>query len=342
MSKFKTHQEQIEIIGSDFNLATMIKSKNVIAGVDRTFDVIELKKLTNILQDFGIKYWLDYGTLLGAYRDKKVIKYDHDLDVSILFEKEKFNSEYLCEVLSKDYYIMHHSMDSYICLYPKNNPKFTMVHIDIYFWHIDSKLVQSSTWSDISTPKHFYDELEFIELEGLDFECPRHLDQYLQFRYGIDFMEEKPNFSPDKNMIDSKKQYTAYTYGVFDMFHIGHLNLFKRIKDNFHKLIVGVHNDEDVMTYKNKPTIPYQERLEIVKSCKYVDVIHENAELIVTNEILDNLKSDYVIAGRDNNEYIKKYYKVDDNRLHLIERTSHISTSKIKSSLLNFASVKTQ
>jgi energy-coupling factor transporter transmembrane protein EcfT len=52
-----------------------------------------------------------------------------------------------------------------------------------------------------SNSKHFYDELEFIELEGLNFKCPRHLDQYLQFRYGVDFMEEKPNFSPDKNYL---------------------------------------------------------------------------------------------------------------------------------------------
>ena len=334
MSKFKSHQEQSNINGSDFCLATTIKDKNVIrSNCDRKYDIIELKNVTNILQELNIKYWLDYGTLLGAYRNKKVITYDCDLDISILFDKELFNSESLCEILSQDYYIMHHSVDSYICIYPKNNPQFTMVHIDIYFWHIESKLVKSITWSNIYTPNHFYDELESVELNGLDFKCPRHLDQYLQFRYGIDFMEEKPNYSPDKNVVIPKDEYTAYTYGVFDMFHIGHLNLFKRIKDNFHKLIVGVHNDEQVMTYKNKPTIPYQERLEIVKSCKYVDDVCENAELIVTNKLLDSINVNYVVAGRENEEYIKKYYQVDDSRLHLIERTSHISTSNIKSSL---------
>ena len=270
---------------------------------------------------------------MGAYRNKKVIKHDYDLDVSILFDKEKFNSEDLCEILSKDYYIMHHSVNSYICIYPKNNHKFTMVHIDIYFWQIDDKFVKSITWSNIYTPKHFYDELESVELNGLDFKCPRHLDQYLQFRYGVDFMEEKPNYSPDKNVVMPKKQYTAYTYGVYDMFHIGHLNLFKRIKDNFHKLIVGVHNDEDVMTYKNKPIIPYQERLEIVKSCKYVDNVYENADLIVSDTLLNRIKADYVVAGRENEEYIKKYYQVNTDKLHLIERTKNISSSFIKNKL---------
>lgn len=334
MSKFKNYEEQKHIKDSDFNIATEIKSKNVIfSDVDRKFDIIELKKLANILQNLNIKYWLDYGTLLGAYRNKKVIKHDYDLDVSILFDKEKFNSEDLCEILSKDYYIMHHSVNSYICIYPKNNHKFTMVHIDIYFWQIDDKFVKSITWSNIYTPKHFYDELESVELNGLDFKCPRHLDQYLQFRYGVDFMEEKPNYSPDKNVVMPKKQYTAYTYGVYDMFHIGHLNLFKRIKDNFHKLIVGVHNDEDVMTYKNKPIIPYQERLEIVKSCKYVDNVYENADLIVSDTLLNRIKADYVVAGRENEEYIKKYYQVNTDKLHLIERTKNISSSFIKNKL---------
>ena len=77
-------------------------------------------------------------------------------------------------------------------------------------------------------------------------------------------MVEKPNYSPNKNVVVPKDEYTAYTYGVYDMFHIGHLNLFKRIKDNFHKLIVGVHNDEDVMTYKNKPIIPFHRRPSLV------------------------------------------------------------------------------
>lgn len=336
MSKFKNHADQQKIVGSDYNLASSIKEKNVIfSETDRTFDIIELKKLTNILQDIGIKYWLDYGTLLGAYRNNRVIKHDYDLDLSILFEKEKFNSEELCEILSQDYYIMHHSVNSYICIYPKNNSKFTMVHIDIYFWYTDCKLIKSSTWPDIYTPKHFYDELEDIKLEGLDFKCPRYLSIYLQFRYGIDFMEEKPNYSPDKNVVVPKGEYTVYTYGVFDMFHIGHLNLFKRIKDNFHKLTVGIHNDRDVITYKNKPIISYEDRLEIVKSCKYVDDVYENAPLIITNKLLDNINADYVIAGRENDEYIKKYYQVDKSKLHLINRTDGISSRIIKNKIIN-------
>lgn len=122
---------------------------------------------------------------------------------------------------------------------------------------------------------------------------------------------------------------TAYTYGVYDLFHVGHVNLFKRIKENCDKLIVGVHNDEQVMTYKKKPIISYDDRLEIIKSCKYVDVIYENADLVTTDEILYKLNADCVFAGREKEEYIKKYYQVSKNKLILLDRTSHVCTSDI-------------
>ena len=125
----------------------------------------------------------------------------------------------------------------------------------------------------------------------------------------------------------------AYTYGVYDLFHIGHLNLFKRIKQQCNKLIVGVHNDEQVMTYKNKPIINYYDRLEIVKSCRYVDEIYENADLITTDDILIKLKADFVFAGNENPEYLKKYYQVSSDKLILLSRTENISTSKIKNML---------
>jgi len=335
MSKFKSHQEQSNIIDSDFCLATTIKEKNMIrSNYNRKYDVIELKSVTNILQELNIKYWLDYGTLLGEYRNKKVINHDCDLDISILFEKEKFNSVMLCERLSQDYYIIHHSTNEYICIYPKNNPNFTMSHIDIYFNYERDKYIQSVPFKDIYFPKYFYDELETIELEGQMFKSPRHLDEYLKFKYGNDFMEEKPNFAPTENIIVPKNEYVAYTCGVFDLFHIGHLNLLKRIKDNFDKVIVGVHNDQDVMSYKNKPTIPYSDRLEIIKSCKYVDCVYENAEVITTDETLTKLNADYVIAGREKECFISKHYPIDIKKLHLIERTSNISTSKIRSTFV--------
>ena len=63
----------------------------------------------------------------------------------------------------------------------------------------------------------------------------------------------------------------GYTTGVFDLFHIGHLNMLKNAKSLCDKLIVGVTTDE-LVAYKNKrAVISFEERIEIVRSIKYVD-----------------------------------------------------------------------
>ena len=68
-----------------------------------------------------------------------------------------------------------------------------------------------------------------------------------------------------------KNMVIGYTTGVFDLFHIGHLNLLKNAKGMCDKLIVGVTVDE-LVSYKGKKSmIPFEDRIEIVRSIKYVD-----------------------------------------------------------------------
>lgn len=70
------------------------------------------------------------------------------------------------------------------------------------------------------------------------------------------------------------KKIVGYTTGVYDMFHIGHLHLLKKAKNHCDYLIVGVSTDELVTSYKNKtPIIPFEHRLEIVSSLKFVDEV---------------------------------------------------------------------
>lgn len=72
-----------------------------------------------------------------------------------------------------------------------------------------------------------------------------------------------------------KKRYKiGYTTGVFDLFHIGHLNIIQRAKSMSEILIVGVSSDELVLQYKaHKPIIPLEERMQIVKSIVGVDEV---------------------------------------------------------------------
>ncbi|MCM1282625.1 MAG: adenylyltransferase/cytidyltransferase family protein [Roseburia sp.] len=63
----------------------------------------------------------------------------------------------------------------------------------------------------------------------------------------------------------------GYTTGVYDLFHIGHLNLLKNAKGMCDKLVVGVTTDE-LVSYKGKNSfIPFEDRIEIIRACKFVD-----------------------------------------------------------------------
>jgi len=64
----------------------------------------------------------------------------------------------------------------------------------------------------------------------------------------------------------------GYTTGVFDLFHIGHLNILRKAKEQCDYLVVGVTTDELLLNYKfKKSVIPFNERLEIIKNIRFVD-----------------------------------------------------------------------
>ena len=69
--------------------------------------------------------------------------------------------------------------------------------------------------------------------------------------------------------MQKKKFKIGYTTGTFDLFHVGHLNILEKAKENCEYLVVGVSTDELVKEYKGEfPIIPFEDRLRIVKSLK--------------------------------------------------------------------------
>lgn len=106
------------------------------------------------------------------------------------------------------------------------------------------------------------------------------------------------------------KQIIGYTTGVFDMFHIGHLNLLKNAKGMCDKLIVGVTTDELVL-YKNKKCIiPFDNRIEIVRNIKCVDTAVPQKDMDKVSAC-KKLKADFLFVGDDWYE-TEKWQKYED------------------------------
>lgn len=100
----------------------------------------------------------------------------------------------------------------------------------------------------------------------------------------------------------SKKYKIGYTSGVYDLFHIGHLNILKNAKEYCEKLIVAVSTDEVVLKNKNKkPIICYKDRAEIVKAIKYVDLVVPQERYDIDGKIMavKELGVDVMFVGSD-------------------------------------------
>jgi glycerol-3-phosphate cytidylyltransferase len=90
----------------------------------------------------------------------------------------------------------------------------------------------------------------------------------------------------------------GYTSGIYDLFHIGHLNLLKNAKGMCDKLVVGVTTD-DLSLYKGKkPLIPFEDRIEIIRSIRCVDAVVPQ-ETMDKAEMCKKLKASILFVGDD-------------------------------------------
>ena len=136
----------------------------------------------------------------------------------------------------------------------------------------------------------------------------------------------------------NKKYKIGYTTGVFDMFHIGHLNILKRAKEQCEYLIVGVSTDELCLARKNKlPIICQEDRASIVASIKYVDEVVFQSDMNKISAV-KKYNADAVFVGSDWkgtdswNKYEKDFADIGCEVVYL-DHTDGISSSIIREKL---------
>jgi glycerol-3-phosphate cytidylyltransferase len=132
-----------------------------------------------------------------------------------------------------------------------------------------------------------------------------------------------------------EKPRVGYTTGVFDMFHVGHLNILRKAKESCDKLIVGVCTDELVGELKGRESvIPFEERVEIIRNIKFVDEVVPQKKI---DEIGDyhRIHFDVMFKG-DDWEGTEKWNRLEEEfkglgvEVMYFPYTKHVSSTKLR------------
>jgi glycerol-3-phosphate cytidylyltransferase len=124
---------------------------------------------------------------------------------------------------------------------------------------------------------------------------------------------------------------TVITYGTFDLFHVGHLNILRRARELGHRLVVGVSSDEFNISKGKKCVIPYEQRKDIVASVRYVDECFAENDWQQKQDDIVKYGADLFVMGDDWRG------KFDDLsglcKIQYLDRTPNISTTELKATL---------
>lgn len=121
---------------------------------------------------------------------------------------------------------------------------------------------------------------------------------------------------------------TVITYGTFDLFHIGHVNLLRRLKELGDRLVVGVSSEEFNSIKGKKTAMPFEHRAAVVSACRYVDAVFPELTWAQKPEDIKREKASIFAMGDD---WIGKFDDLSDLcEVVYLPRTQDISTTEIR------------
>jgi glycerol-3-phosphate cytidylyltransferase len=124
---------------------------------------------------------------------------------------------------------------------------------------------------------------------------------------------------------------TVITYGTFDLFHVGHVRLLKRLRSLGDRLVVGISSDDFNELKGKKSFFSYEERSEILLSCKYVDAVFSEQNWLQKRDDIINYNANIFAMGDD---WFGKFDDLSDIcDVRYLTRTEDVSTTHIKNSL---------
>lgn len=131
---------------------------------------------------------------------------------------------------------------------------------------------------------------------------------------------------------------TVLTYGTFDLFHIGHLNLLKRARELGDKLIVAVSTDEFNATKGKTTLMPFEHRVELVRSVRFVDEVIAESNWDQKISDVQQHQVDLFVMGADwqgKFDFLKPHCEVV-----YLPRTDNVSSTELKKAIQVFMQLK--
>jgi len=325
--------------------------------------------ISSKLRDKGVDVWLDYGSALGAVRDGGIPESDDDIDMGVWLKDWKAIEElfskpapFPCRVK----FIGCYSGGFFLTIKEPEGAKPFKVDVlpfdinDNHGW-LSGDGIRSAPccYQRAFRSKAYYQKnLKTIQFEGKEFLVSKYVEKYLDYIYedtGGDWRttfvgpEEisKMNWEGGLKSYNYKDKITGCTEGVFDLFHIGHVRLFRKMRDIFDRVVVSVNSDELTTSFKKSPPIiSFEDRVEIIKSCKYVDDVipypfqkYPIAKEAETKYIkwMEANNIDYMIHGKGDENWLKTWYSepMKESRLLLLDETKDYHSKDIKERIKN-------
>lgn len=373
--------------------------------------------LKEVCAEYNLTFWIQGGTLLGAYRHHDFIPWDDDIDCgmprddlaklkNILKSHEKYRVidcydfapeiNFACKMpklVLKGFhnifidifpydYVKIYDEEQYWSFFNIQRAQLTKELVNLKFTNPDCPIADHNilinvqniinkfipnyvkredathiVWGIENLQTSFcrlYKKSEILPNKYLLFNdeifpVPYNFISYLNKQYGnVWQIPENFRMLDHFNTVNSRKNITSikkekiigYTAGAFDLFHIGHLNLLKKAKENCDYLIVGITTDELIEKTKGKrPFVPLSERIDIVSNCKFVDkvVVQDDLDKF---EAWKNYRYNVLFSGDDwkNSprwiEYEEKLNSVGA-KIEYFQYTKTTSSSKIQKIIEN-------